>query len=106
MTKTEADQQNLTRIETPEQLGFLVADWHRNTSVHLLSIIEAPADLEISMALADEEEEKLLTPEQLKAFKAGIEYALNQFATLPFTPVMEESNEELVQDTGDGSQLQ
>lgn len=96
------------RIETPEQLGFLVADWHRDRMHHLMALIEAPAQVAIAITLnEDEEEQELSSERERKIFQRGVEYAVNMFAELPFVPVMEEANAEASdQNPGDGSKLQ
>lgn len=92
---------NTLPVENHLQLGFLVADWHRNNSHHLMAVIEAPADIDLKVQFEDAAEPELITDSRERAlFKLGVEYALNQFMQLPFT-LEEESNE--AQTAGDGS---
>lgn len=101
----ETEQHTGVRIETPEQLGFLVADWHRNIMHHLMSVVEAPEAISIKATL-DGESDELLAGRERRAFQIGVEYALNQIAQLPFVPAMEEDDAQASdQNTGDGSEL-
>lgn len=105
MTK-EANQPGTgVLIESPEQLGFLVTEWHRERCHHLTSLMDAPADLDITVSFDGETEETLNSERERQLFKLGVEYALNQFLQLPFVPAMEEADETNPENSGDGSEL-
>lgn len=98
-----ASKQNILPVENHLQLGFLVADWHRNVCHHLMAVIEAPADIDLNVQFEGADQPELITdPRERALFKLGVEYALSQFLKLPFT--MEEDPNE-TQTTGDGSEL-
>lgn len=100
---SQDNSENILPVENHLQLGFLVTDWHRNNSHHLLAVIEAPADIDLKVQFEGAAEPELITDSRERAlFKLGVEYALNQFMQLPFT-LEEESNE--AQTAGDGSEL-
>lgn len=103
----ETQQHTGVLIETPEQLGFLVATWHRDNMHHLMAVVQAPEQLAITVSLDEgQTEEELTIARERKLFQLGVEYALNQFAQLPFVPEMEEDNGEASdQNPGDGSKL-
>lgn len=95
--------ENILPVENHLQLGFLVADWHRNIGHHLLAVIQAPDDIDLNVQFDGADQPELITdPRERALFKLGVEYALNQFLNLPFT--MEEDPNE-TQTTGDGSKL-
>lgn len=90
-------------VENHLQLGFLVADWHRNNCHHLMAVIEAPTDIDLKVQFEGAEQPELISnPRERALFKLGVEYALNQIAQLPFQ--MEEETDE-TQTAGDGSEL-
>lgn len=101
---TQENQQHTgVLIETPEQLGFLVSDWHRSIMHHLMAVIEAPETVALSVTVDGTNDEEL-TGRERRIFQIGVEYALNQFAQLPFVPAMENDNAEASnQNPGDGS---
>lgn len=102
-TVVQDQPENILPVENHLQLGFLVADWHRNIGHHLLAVIQAPDDIDLNVQFDGADQPELITdPRERALFKLGVEYALNQFLNLPFT--MEEDPNE-TQTARDGSEL-
>lgn len=72
-------------VNDVDQFARYVVQWHQNRMSQLEMALTAPPEVEI--LIADEQgkqEELALTPEQRKAFRAGLIVAKSLFKDLPF----------------------
>lgn len=101
--EVQAEQpQEWAPIESMEQLGFLIANWHRERMHHLLAIVEKPEALALKEAKEDGTEVPFSDRDTL-CFAMGVEYALNLFKDLPIKSEMETVDEAHPENSGDGS---
>lgn len=100
--EAQVNPEEMAPIETIEQFGFLIGNWHRDISHHLLAVAENPDALGLKEEQADGTELQLTTREA-RCFALGVEYAISVFKDLPFKPVMEDADEADSENPGDGS---
>jgi hypothetical protein len=69
------------QIETIDQFGHLVAEWHSNTMNTLTHMLEVPTGMEV---VIEGEEPFKLEGEIQKGYKLGLNVAMSYIRMLPF----------------------